>query len=264
MTSPISTPPGLCTAWEPIWPCDIPASSSAVTGSALQMASEVLWGLTARRFGLCSVTLRPCRKDCTGIVTSDSYPTPMLISGSWYNITCGSGCGDDCSCVSVSEVILPGPVYEVTEVKIDGVILTKDVDYRLDDFRRLVRLGGPVWPLCNDLNLADTEINTWSVTFDQGEAVPTLGKVAVGILANEFTKMLVCDNTCALPKPVQSLSRQGINLTFLDPNEVFASGRTGLYVPDIFISTYNPNNLRNRARVYNIDGMSQRRMLNTG
>ena len=264
-------PAGLCEAWEPIWTCALPTSANAVTGDAVMMASEVLWALTARRFGLCNITLRPCRRGCFNPVWGGSgnwweygtYPTPALVGGLWYNITCGS-CDDGCSCTRVSDVMLPGPVYEVGLVKVDGVTLVKNVDYRLDDYRRLVRLGGQEWPLCNDLNLADDQPNTWSVTFSQGEPVPRLGQIAVGILATEFAKMLICDASCALPKPVQSLSRQGINLTFLDPNEVFADGRTGLYVPDMFISTYNPNNLRSRSKVYNIDDLSTPRQLQTG
>jgi hypothetical protein len=263
--------PGLCEAWSPIWTCALPTSANAVTGDAVQMASEVLWALSGRQFGLCNVTIRPCRRECYTLGWNGwaswweygTYPTPALINGSWFNITCGS-CDDGCSCTRVSDVMLPGPVHEIGLVKVDGSILTKNVDYRLDDYRRLVRLGGAEWPLCNDLNLADDQPNTWSVTFSQGQEVPRLGRVAVGILATEFAKMLICDSSCALPKPVQSLSRQGVNLTFLDPNEVFADGRTGLYVPDMFISTYNPRGLKTRSRAYDVDNLNNWRQLQTG
>lgn len=265
-----SNPPGLCEPWDPIWTCSLPTSAHAVTGTAVQLASEVLWALTARRFGLCNVTIRPCRRECYGTNWSGlgywweygTYPTPTLYNGAWYNITCGS-CDDGCSCTRVSDVMLPGPVHAIGLVKVDGVVLANGVDFRLDDYRRLVRLGGHEWPLCNDLNLADTEVGTWSVTFSQGEPVPELGRIAVGVLATELAKMLICDSSCALPKPVQSLSRQGVNITFLDPNEVFATGRTGLYVPDIFISTYNPGNLRRRSMVYDVDNLNNRRQLET-
>lgn len=265
-----SVPPGLCAPWEPIWTCALPTSANAVTGDAVQVASEILWSLTARQFGLCNITLRPCRRECFSTFgyggswwEFGTYPTPALIDGAWFNITCGS-CDDGCSCTRVSDVMLPGPVFEVGAVKVDGVTLVKNTDYRLDDYRRLVRLGGDEWPLCNNINLDDSQPGTWSVTFSQGQEVPRLGRLAVGILATEIAKMLICDSSCALPKPVQSLSRQGINLTFLDPNEVFADGRTGLYLPDLFISTYNPNNLRNRSRVYNLDDLNSRRQLQTG
>lgn len=264
-------PPGLCEPWDPIWTCTLPTSANAVTGDAVQIASEILWGMTARQFGLCNVTIRPCRRSCFTTNWSGwgnwwefgTYPTPALIDGLWYNIACG-GCDDGCSCTRISDVMLPGPVFEVGLVKVDGVILVKNVDYRLDDYRRLIRLGGAEWPICNDLNLADDQPGTWSVTFSQGQPVPRLGRIAVGVLATEIAKMLICDNSCALPKPVQSLSRQGVNITFLDPNEVFADGRIGLYIPDLFISTYNPNKLRSRSMVYDIDNLNNRRQLQTG
>lgn len=265
----MSLPPGLCESWEPVWTCALPTDNSAVSGTAIEMASEVLWSLTARQFGLCTVTLRPCRRDCYNGTANwheyGTYPTPALIDGLWFNVACGGGnCDDGCSCTRVSTVTLPGPVHEVTAVKVDGVTLVKNVDYRLDGYRSLIRLGGAEWPSCNDLNLADTQAGTWSVTFTQGQEVPSLGRVAVGILAAEFMKMLLCDSTCALPKPIQSLSRQGVNITFLDPNEVFADGRTGLYVPDMFISTYNPRGLRSRSVAYDVDKLAARRQLATG
>lgn len=268
-------PAGLCEPWPVTWPLDaegvvdLPTGAEAVTGTAVEMASEVLWALTARRFGLCELTLRPCRRECYSSIWWQDINWPPFSSYSvtpraaqyWLGISCGS-CGSDCSCTTVSEVVLPGPVHAVTEVKIDGVVLTKDVDYRLDNNRLLVRLGAE-WPRCNDLNLADTEPNTWSVTIQHGEPIPTLGQVAVGELAIQFVKLLLNTGDCMLPKPVQSISRQGVNITFLDPNEVFASGRIGLYVTDLFIQTYNPSGRRNRAKVYNIDDLTTRRRLGT-
>jgi hypothetical protein len=192
-----------------------------------------------------------------------TYPQPIMIRGQWYNLTCGN-CSGDCSCAEISEAKLPGPVYDVTEVKVDGVTLTPDVDYRVDDWRILVRLGGERWPLCNDISLDDDQEGTWSVTYRQGTPVPPLGQLAVAELATEIAKYLACDDTCALPKPIQSITRQGISMTFLDPNEVFADGRLGLYWCDMFIQTYNPNKLRRRSRVYNLDALSTQRHIDTG
>lgn len=266
-TAGAGSPAGLCDSWEPMWTCDLPVGAYAVTGAATTMASEVLFALSGRRFSLCELTIRPCRRDCIDSSWAlgngwwefgGTYPQPALIRGRWYNMACG-GCGGECSCSTVSEVVLPGPVYDVTEVKVDGTVLTQGTDYRLDNSRLLVRLGGEQWPICNDLNLEDTETGTWSVTFRTGEPLPTLGQAALGVLATEFTKLLLCDSSCQLPKPVQSISRQGVNITFLDPNEVFADRRTGLYLPDLFISTYNPRGLARRAKAYDIDAPYPRR-----
>lgn len=262
---------GLCGSWEPVFSCALPTGAEAVTGQAVEAATEVLWSLTGRRFGLCTLTLRPCRRDCafddwhmwwevgTGVSGLGGGPRPLWFNGMWFNISCGGGCGSGgCSCTALDEVVLPGPVHDVLSVKVDGVTLTKNVDYRLDDYRLLVRLGGQLWPLCNDLSKADTEADTWSVTARFGEDVPTLGKLAVGALALEFTKLLLCDDSCLLPRPIQSIVRQGINITFLDPNVVLNDGKTGLYVPDLFIQTVNSPGAagaqsRRRGQVYDID-----------
>lgn len=261
-------PSGVCAPWDPMYPtgCTMPEGYESVESTALDMATEVLYALTARQFGLCTVTLRPCRRECyssswwqgSGWSPYTTALTPHA-GQYWLGMSCGS-CGTGCSCASLSEVALPGPVYDVIEARVDGVLLTKNVDYRLDNNRLLVRLGAE-WPTCNDLNLADTELGTWSVTAQQGQPVPMLGRSALGELAIEFMKMLLCDDACMLPKPVQSLSRQGVNITFLDPNEVFASGRIGLYMSDLFIQTYNPNGRRSRAKVYDIDALMNSRRL---
>lgn len=261
-------PPGVCAIWDPTWSCRLPTSAIAASGEAAEIATEVLYALSGRQFGLCSQTLRPCRTSCLDDVWTTAgwygssggltYPQPSLLNGQWYNLTCGS-CTNDCSCTTVSEVALPGPVYDITEVKVDGVVLAPTL-YRLDDWRLLVRLNGS-WPVCNDLNLADTEVGTWSVTFRTGVPVPALGQLAVAELAIEIAKFLTCDSSCTLPKPLQSIARQGLNITLLDPNKVFADGKLGLYFSDLFIQTYNPNALRRRSRAYDIDTLATRRHL---
>lgn len=257
---------GPCEPWTPIWNCDLSAASGAVTGAAIQAATEVLYALSGRQFDSCQLTIRPCRRTCWDTAwwgglgnwwDAGQWPRPLFFQGVWYNITCGM-CSGECSCTFISEVILPAPVTSVVTVKVDGVTLTAGTDYRLDESRKLVRLGGSSWPICNDLNLADSQIGTWSVTIETGLPVPTLGQIAVGELACQFIKALDDAEDCMLPKPVQQLVRQGITMTFLDPNEVFAAGRVGLYFSDLFITTVNPNGLQQPSVVYNVDGPGYR------
>src|SRR5687767_8479863 len=140
----MALPVGICESWVPPdggnWACNLSTEAIAVSGIAFEAATEVLYALTARRFGLCTITLRPCRRDCFDTLWwrsgnwwefSGTYPMPALIGGLWFNITCG-WCTGGCSCARVSEAVLPGPVHEVTEVKVDGTVLVKNVDYRLD------------------------------------------------------------------------------------------------------------------------------------
>ncbi|WP_319052698.1 hypothetical protein [Streptomyces europaeiscabiei] len=229
------------------------------------MATETLWGLTGQRFGLCEVTLRPCRRDCGSSSFFDdfgppwaggSYPQPALIGGQWFNLTCGS-CHGGCSCSSVSEVLLPAPVLRIVEVKIDGTPLVTGA-YRVDNNRLLVRTDGGDWPRCNDLSSADTEADTWSVTAVYGEELPDGAALAMGQLACEIAKA-ADGGDCKLPAGLQQLVRQGVTISYPDVGELFRQGRTGLYLVDMFVTTWNPNRLRTRSRVYSVDRPSVRR-----
>jgi hypothetical protein len=232
-----------------------------VSGVAVLAATEVIDALTGLQFGECQLTIRPCRRQCDNSVPGNwwewgQWPKPIYYNGIWTNLTCG-GCTDNCSCTAISEVFLPAPVVSVDEVKIDGVVLPI-TSYRLDNWRKLVRTDGYEWPACNDLNLDDTEINTWSIKITVGKVVPTMGKIAVGELAAQIAKLLACETQCALPKNVQQLIRQGVTQNFLDPVKMFATGLTGLYLVDLFIRTVNPDALRSRSRVYSVDGDNYR------
>ena len=47
--------------------------------------------------------------------------------------------------------------------------------------------------------------------------------------------------------------RQGVTISYPDVGELFKQGRTGLYLVDAFIATWNPYGLRQRSRVYRVD-----------
>jgi hypothetical protein len=261
---------GPCEAW-PVLCTNYPeGTSQGIIDEAEMIATEVLWEGTKQQYGLCSMTLRPCRQECfpawpwipsTGWYDvsgmSWPYPAPALVGGKWFNIACGL-CSSGCSCSSISEVALPYPVANVTEVKVDGVVLPTTA-YRVDDWRMLVRLDGQDWPRCNDLNLADTEDGTWSVTAQYGKAVPHLGRMAAGQLATEIVKRCVGAGDCLLPESmVTQISRQGVTKTFLDA-DAFLKGRTGLYWPDLFLNRKNPSNT-GIATIFDIDGEHARRV----
>jgi hypothetical protein len=259
---------GPCDTLPVTWGTCLEQLDGAVTGAALAAASELVWILSGQRFGFCTQVLRPCRRECQGMpwpygnniwpftTPGMTYPLPVWWNGQWLNLTCGS-CASDCSCETVEEVVLPGGVYQVLQVLIDGVELDPSA-YRLDDNRFVVRTDGGAWPLCNNLSKDDTEVGTWSITAQWGEPLPEIGKLAVGELACEFGKYL-SGNTCNLPQAVTNLSRQGVSLTFADPNQVLNEGRLGLHFTDMFLSAYNPGQLRARSQVYNVDGPNPRR-----
>lgn len=258
---------GPCDIWEPVWTC-LDAINLGVTGQALQSATEVLWSLSGQQFGLCTTVLRPCRAECRdalwpagstlwpNIWPGQTYPMPFWWQGQWLNLTCAT-CTTGCSCNVVSEFKLSAPVHDIVEILIDGVLLPSTA-YRLDENRIVVRTDGGEWPICNDLSKNATEVGTWSVTARYGVDVPELGKLAVGELACEFAKALSGDE-CNLPQPIQSLSRQGVNITYVDAQQAYGQGHIGLRFSDMFISTFNPSGLKGRSRVYDVDGSDGRR-----
>ncbi len=252
---------GPCSAWTPVWCVDLPLSTSAVSGVALQAATEILWAKSGRQFDECTMTLRPCRRDCWGQANfpwfrswneyGARWPFPYNFNGQWFNLGCG-GCPGSCSCTVLYTALLPDPTSSVTQVKVDGEVLSPTA-YEVWDHRILMRRDGSDWPICNNLNLDDTEVGTWSVTITVGTPVPVLGRMAVAELTRELALACIGDPSGQRPRPVQQVVRQGVSSTFLDPNEVFADGRIGLTRSDFFISTFNPSGIAARAQAIDVD-----------
>lgn len=256
--------------WPVTWTCDVSTESPTITGAAVAFATEVLHSLTGQQFGFTTVKLRPCR-DC-GYSTPfpdgwqswpGTQPPPIGATGSggyfgwWFPLGCGSCAYDGCGCTVISQVRLPAPVHAVTEVKVDGVVLATNA-YRVDNSRFLVRVDGSTWPLANNLAKDDTQVGTWSVTAQYGQSVPTGAALAIGELACEFVRGLAGQD-CRLPRGVTQLARQGVTISLPDLATQFKDGLTGLYFTDMFISTWNPNHLRARPRVYSVDRGTMRR-----
>lgn len=226
-------------------PCDALASMP-VSGQERveEMATEFLWRWTERQFGTCEGTIRPCRQDCTEGVSTYGRPpagarwTPVLVGGTWYNLGCGAGCRDKCGCGSWgSTMLFEQPVYDVTSVQVDGEYLDPSA-YRVDNHRKLVRQDGGRWPFCQDMGKPLGGPDTWAVTFLVGSPVPVGGQVAAGKLACEFAKALCGDASCALPKRVQSVTRQGVTVAMmLDTFEDLDQGKTGIWLVDSWVAS---------------------------
>lgn len=236
-----------------VLPCEWPTSYAGCPGGVMpeplaslppsgvetfeQMAKEYLWNWTGRSYGTCSVTIQPCRQDCTEGRSSfwGSGPTvrpggvgtgpwtPVLIDGLWFNIGCG-GCGDKCGCGGSSPLKIPGPIESVESITIDGVELDP-ANYHVDNRALLVRDDGS-WPAC------DMEIN-----YTRGTAVPVGGQVAAGRLAVELAKAACGDKTCALPQRVQTITRQGVTIAMLDAFDDIDKGHTGIWLIDNWIAS---------------------------
>lgn len=228
-------------------------------------ASQLLWAMTGRQFSCCTTTIRPCRKKCDDVCCvgeawgGGGYPwiPVMLGDGSWTNISCD--CRDGCSCTKLSEIRVPSPVCSIDEVVIDGVIVDPTT-YRVDNFNKLVRLGSDVWPSCNDLTKEDTEIGTWSVTLTYGNQIPEFVRMAAAEMAFEIIKNCTSNPNCKLPQRLQTVTRQGTTMSFLDSIDFLKEGFTGLSLVDLAVRTYNPRRLQRRPTVVSPDSINQWRV----
>lgn len=235
----------------PTWPvsyaeCDTlgPEQCWTPTSKAIyeQAAVEYLWNWTGRGYGLCPVTVRPCRSECSLGMPHPLDPVgpwmwgPVLLAGQWYNLACGI-CGDLCSCVGTPQALrLPGPIDSITQILIDGQALAQAA-YRVDNGWVLVRQDGDGWPSCQDMSLPAGEVGTWSIEYVKGTPVPLGGQVAAGVLAIELAKFACRDSTCQLPRRVQSVTRQGVTVAILDSFDDVDKGRTGVWLVDSWVAS---------------------------
>lgn len=217
---------------------DDPVFDEDTVAEAIALASEVLYGLTGEQFGgLCTQEIRPCaRRRCTTSGRRHTWTQPH--GSAWNGATCA--CGDDrpCGCRRLPRVELPAwPVVAIVQVVLDGVVLDP-AEYRLDESRWLTRLDGQGWPACQDLLLASTEVDTFSVTFLAGAEVPPGGRVVAARYACEIARSW-CGQECELPTRVTSITRQGVAYTFDSAADLTSDGRTGIATVDLWVRSVN-------------------------
>lgn len=234
----------------------------AIIDVSVAAAKELVWALTGRQFGQCCVKLRPCRKNCVPCPDVPAFGSgpggygvgpngygPALINGEWFNISCNV-CSE-CSCTSVCKIPLPYPACCIQEVKIDGMVVDPNT-YRIDEFKWLVALDDFCWPFCQDLTKEDTEEGTWSVTVCYGREVPELVLLAAAEMACQLMKGAV-GMPCQLPQRLSSMTRQGVTVGFLDPQQFFQDNRTGIYLVDLAVAAFNPHRLTRRPAIWSPD-----------
>jgi len=164
------------------------------------------------------------------------------------------GCTTDCSCTYLPVVELVGPVGKVVSVTLDGEVLPS-TSYRVDNGNQLVRTDGGTWPACQDMSAGPGAPFTFAVTYVQGFAPDNVAAWAAGLLAVEFAKACRGEK-CALPRGVQTISRQGVGLTI--NQDMFAGGSTGITVVDAYVRLLNPNHLTQPVRIYSPDRRAPR------
>jgi hypothetical protein len=225
---------------------------------ATRMATFILWAATGRQYGGCPVTVRPCWQRQEPLY--QTWNVGLQGEGYWglrgdggtSVAVYGGGCGcmSSCAC-KPDQFMLPGQVQAVTNVTIDGVVL--DPSQYLLQGSWLVRAGGLSWPAVQDLSLPAGVPGTWSVTFTQGVAPPAVLLDAAGTYACELAKAKTNTSGCILPRRVQQVTRQGVEIQFVDTSDFLKEGLTGVESVDTVITMLNPYGLRQPPRVLSPD-----------
>lgn len=253
----------LCTPWitgdDVADCCSVETSSGAIFDSVAEQASDLLFEISGRQFpGECSKTVRP---SCDPCWCGYQVLSRGHVIGPWdYGYPLVGLCDNCLVACSPSLVKLSGyPVTAITEVLLDGVILAP-TEYRLHNSRYAMRLNDAHWPWSQDLTLADTEDNTWSISYTYGAAPPAMGIAAAGQLGCELYK--ACSGeACALPVGTTRVNRQGVTIErlafvswgFTSPR--YARSRpsgwnTGLSLVDAFLNSVNGSGLQRRPVFY--------------
>lgn len=236
-----------------------PSVSGANATSAALAATEFLFELSGERFvGSCADTVRPCYTPCSCGWSGDGgwWYSPSKGTQGW-GCSCSSGCG----CGPIPQVDLGMyPLTAITTVKVDGATIP-NTSYRIDDYRYLVRTDGMGWPGCQRMELADTQVGTFSVALTYGQAPPELGRRAALIVGCEYGKDGVGAD-CALPPNVLSMVRQGITqqlkVAITDPSGKY---RTGNRTVDEFLEAYNPGDLRRSGEFVDLHELAKARRI---
>lgn len=233
------------------WPVDENCLDESIDATlrreAIDSAVGVLWALTGRRFGVCTVIARPDIRASFSVCDSTApWTVPILEAGEWRNVACQARSNRPSS---PRATLLPGPVHSVYGVAINGVkldseqyVLEGDVLFRLDD----------EWP-AQDLNSPLGSEGTWSVSYGRGTPPPAGAATAVGKLAAEFA--LSCTNPakCTLPRRATQATRQGVTVQMSDPAEIIAAGGTGIPEVDMWVRAHNPHKLSQPSSVWSPD-----------
>lgn len=244
-----------------------------IAALASDVAAQILWALSGRILGCCEITVRPCRRrDCDQLPLAELVYwdgrnttnlgvgmgfTPLLLADGIHNITCG--CVNICTCEAACEWLLPGPVCDITEILVDGAAVPS-ADYAVFDYNKLIFLDSATCPpSCQNFGLPAGAPGTWSVTYTVGLEVTSAANLAAGQYACELARALTGDPNCRLPRNVQSVARQGIDIAFADPFALAEAGLTGLPSVDLWLRAVNPAHLAERPYVWSPDLSRARR-----
>lgn len=232
--------PDRCEPWPIAWPCDprevagevlvddgagdlVEMPVDDVIEAAVDAAVGLLWSLTGRRLGVCTVT--------------ETYRVP------WEQCAPGRR--------GVAALQLRrAPIVAVDEVRLHGILLDPggwEVREGL-----IYRLGG-VWPIVAAHAPAPIEVlYHHGVPIGSGTSLHNPVRLAVGEVACEVLRGLTGAD-CRLPSNAVSVTRNGVTIELGDAQTLWEQGRTGMPFSDNLIRQTNPHGLTRRPRVVSPD-----------
>lgn len=191
-----------------------------------EYVSQVMYSLTGRQFGgLC------------GPLTV--YP---------FDET-GCGCVRQGKCCCRVLLKIPGPIFDVDMVVVDGVGLVEGDDWIKAGSQALRRVGGS-WPCLKEYRDPSPD---FYVTYTRGRPIPVAGRVAARELGCQIVKTVLglpCD---LATQGLVGVTREGVQLQFDDPEELVDKGLTGIRSVDLWIASVNPFRRKRRAQMYRGD-----------
>lgn len=251
---------GPCQTW-PYRPCGVGNPDDEVLVASA--ATHVLWALSGRRFGICDMgPLRPVARDCLGAFAYERrWQTPVAFGVGYWPYDNDWWWSIGARYPTPGQVKLPGPIAQLTEVRLNGVSLAltgASRAVRVDAWRQLTLLNGETWPTWQDPALEDGP-GTAFVSYGRGVPVPELGELAMNELVTELSKSCAGDKTCRLPSRIREMTRKGMTFAMINPQDFIDKGRLGLDACDMFLMTVNPTKLARAPRVFRADAMSEPR-----
>jgi hypothetical protein len=200
------------------------------TQSAVEFASFALFKLSAEKY----TGLQTTTEVYTSDVNLSSAVSPAVISGSVYNLPRFSEGQRNLR-------LRHTPVRSVESITYQGRVLDPS-EYTLRNNSYLVRQNALPWVL-------DT-VNEMVITYTHGTPPPSAGRRAAIRLANELILWDKGSANCALPERIQSVQRQGVSYTVMDPQEFISNGKVGIYEIDLFLAAVNPTKAKKRPKVF--------------
>jgi hypothetical protein len=163
------------------------------------------------------------------------------------------------------------PIISVEEITLGGTVIT---DYAIEN-HSTIRLprncgdclfyasSGWIWTgqgAAYDAYLNRDPCATLVASYTYGAPAPESVEKAIKALECELDLAFAGSGECRLPSRVTHISRQGIDMTLLDPQDFLENGKTGLVEVDEVLAIFNPTVSKTRARVFSPEYLPGRRV----